>query len=390
MKRRFLHVTTFYPPYHFGGDAIYVQRLAEALGAAGHEVDVVHSLDAYHLMGGSPRPERNPRGVGIHRLSSPTPRLSGLVAHQLGHPWPYAKEIRRIMSRPYDVIHFHNISLLGPAILGYGRATKLYTTHEHWLICPMHVLWQYQRRVCREPQCLRCVLQARRPPQWWRYTSWLRRCCRHIDLFLAPSEPTAARHRSAGIPGPFRVLPLFAPEPLPDPPRPSVQNPYFLYVGRLEKLKGIHTLLRHFEQRQAELVIAGEGPEETALRWEARNNPRIHFLGQQTTEQLASWYRYARAVIVPSQTYETFATVIAEAFSYATPVLVSELGAQAGAVQLSGGGKVYSHPEELDHWLERWLHDPEEANRVGELAFEGYRRYWTQEQHLRQYLDLLS
>ena len=28
---RFCMVTTFYPPYHFGGDAVFVHRLAEAL-----------------------------------------------------------------------------------------------------------------------------------------------------------------------------------------------------------------------------------------------------------------------------------------------------------------------------------------------------------------------
>jgi hypothetical protein len=42
----FLHLTTFYPPYSFGGDAMYIYRLAHALGNAGHQVDVVHCIDA--------------------------------------------------------------------------------------------------------------------------------------------------------------------------------------------------------------------------------------------------------------------------------------------------------------------------------------------------------
>ena len=43
---RFAMVTTFYPPFHFGGDAMYAYRLTNALARRGHEVVVVHSEDA--------------------------------------------------------------------------------------------------------------------------------------------------------------------------------------------------------------------------------------------------------------------------------------------------------------------------------------------------------
>src|SRR3954464_8975419 len=46
----FLHFTTFYPPYHFGGDAMYIYRLSHALAEMGHHVDVVHCVDSYHLL----------------------------------------------------------------------------------------------------------------------------------------------------------------------------------------------------------------------------------------------------------------------------------------------------------------------------------------------------
>ena len=46
----FIHLTTFYPPYSFGGDAMYIYRLAHALGDMGHRVDVVHCVDSYKLL----------------------------------------------------------------------------------------------------------------------------------------------------------------------------------------------------------------------------------------------------------------------------------------------------------------------------------------------------
>jgi hypothetical protein len=48
----FCMVTTFYPPYHFGGDAMHAFRLSNALARRGHRVTVVHSEDAYRALGG--------------------------------------------------------------------------------------------------------------------------------------------------------------------------------------------------------------------------------------------------------------------------------------------------------------------------------------------------
>ncbi len=63
----FLHLTIFYPPYHFGGDAMYIYRLAHALGDAGHHVDVVHCLDAYHLLHPAEPQIQFPEHPRVHR-----------------------------------------------------------------------------------------------------------------------------------------------------------------------------------------------------------------------------------------------------------------------------------------------------------------------------------
>ena len=211
----FLHLTTFYPPYSFGGDAMYIYRLAHALGDAGHHVDVVHCVDAYHLqhpaepeISFAEHPHVTRHGLGSHGWLSP------LLTQQTGRPYLKRRQLRSIMdSKLYDVIHYHNISLLGPDILRWepalGKPIKLYMTHEHWLVCPMHVLWKFNRRPCDKPQCLRCTLLGRRPPQIWRYTDFLARASAHVDRFVAPSRFTAAMHAERGFPRPVGVLPYF-------------------------------------------------------------------------------------------------------------------------------------------------------------------------------------
>ena len=103
--------------------------------------------------------------------------LAVLGAYLLGRPGAYARRLKRILETlSPDIIHYHNISLMGgPGTLRVGRALKLYTAHEYWLVCPTHVLFKFDGKACTERQCLRCLLHARRPPQPWR---WLWPACR--------------------------------------------------------------------------------------------------------------------------------------------------------------------------------------------------------------------
>lgn len=146
---RFCMVTTFYPPYHFGGDGVYVYRLAEALAERGHRVDVVHSVDAYRLQHPAD-PEvsfTHHANVTRHPLESARPFPAALAAHQFGRPAWYGRRLRDVLEgQRFDVIHYHNVSLIGgPGVLRLGRAVKLYTAHEYWLICPTHVLFKFNR-----------------------------------------------------------------------------------------------------------------------------------------------------------------------------------------------------------------------------------------------------
>ncbi|MDQ6700541.1 MAG: glycosyltransferase, partial [Acidobacteriota bacterium] len=211
---RFCMMTTFYPPYSFGGDAVFVQALSNLLVERGHQVDVIHCIDSYYALGGSrPAASTQPENpaLTIHGLSSPFKWLSPLATQQTGHPLFKAAEIRRILSAGnFDVIHFHNVSLIGgPALLGYGEALKLYTIHEHWLLCPMHTLFRDNREPCEEKKCIRCALNYHRPPQLWRYTNAMREAVRHVDAFLAPTDFSRELHLASGLPMNIVTLPNF-------------------------------------------------------------------------------------------------------------------------------------------------------------------------------------
>ena len=396
---RFCMVTTFYPPYHFGGDAVFLYHLVCALARHGHRVDVVHCKDAYRIVRGNAVPQGpplpHPPGVRIHTLHSRWGRLSPLITHQTGHPGLKARRLRRILEDTrFDVVHFHNTSLIGPAAIRYGNAIKLYTMHEHWLVCPLSVLWKMNRRPCDRPQCFACTLHAGRPPQIWRYLGLLRRWMRAVDAFIAPSAFTIAAHRAHGFlpESPIVHIPYFVPAP------PQVHSertphprPYFLYVGRLEKMKGVDVLVDVFRNyRKCDLIIIGDGSERNRLRARTRDLPHVHMRGYVPPHDLYAYYRHACAVIVPSVGYETFGIVILEAFTQRTPVIAHRIGALTEIVQCSRGGLLYDSPHELINAMETLRTRPDVRTTLGEQGHTAYRRYWTPEAHLQKYFALIE
>jgi glycosyltransferase involved in cell wall biosynthesis len=355
---RFALVTTFYPPYHFGGDGNMVRRLAHALAARGNTVDVIHDVDAFSMLNGRSdlRPVTEPDGVRVHSLRSRLGPLSCLATQQFGRPVVHGRKIRRILNEAFDVIHFHNISLVGgPAILACGDAIKLYTAHEHWLVCPSHILWRHNRELCTGRQCVRCVLRHRRPPQLWRSTGLLESMCKHIDTFFSPSQFCADKHREFGFKREMRILPNFLPDVPPfDSPRcngTGPDRPYFLFAGRLEYIKGLQDVIPIFRTNSpADLKIAGAGSIETELQKLAGGCSSVRFLGQQSQEQLRALYRHARAVVLPSICFEVFPMVILEAFREGTPVIARRLGPYPEIIAHSQGGLLFSSGQELkDH-----------------------------------------
>lgn len=385
---RFGMVTTFYPPYHFGGDAMYVYRLSNELARRGHRVTVVHCVDAFKFLRDVEPTSDFPNhpNVTVHRLRHPLGKLSPLVTYLAGVPGLKAPTLDRIFrEQHFDVVHFHNVSLVGgPGILRYGAGIKLYTTHEHWLVCPMHVLWKYNREPCDEPACLRCTLAFRRPPQLWRYTGLLDAELSRVDLFLAPSRFTLDQHRRRGFRYPLRHLPHFLPSP------PTTQ-PYFLFVGRLEKLKGLQVVLERFRTYDAaDLIVAGDGEYGAELRRQAEGLNHVHFVGRVHPGPLRTLMANAIALIVPSVGYEVFGLVCIEAFAQKTPAIVHDLGGLAEPVQDSGAGFAYRTPEELVAAMEVLRTDPARRRELGERGYQAYLRLWSAEPHLARYFALID
>ena len=403
MTRRPLRIcmlTTFYPPYHFGGDGIFVYRLSNELGRLGHSVEVIHSAAAYHLLARKKPGHRvsNHSNVTVHPLDRPSDYFAAIAAQQTGTPLFASRYIRRVLDRGFDVIHYHNISLVGgPKVLQYGQGIKLYTMHEYWLVCPTHVLFKFNRRVCARKSCFLCSLAYLRPPQWWRYTNLLKRSAKHVDAFIAPNRFCSRLHHHKGFPYPMVHLPNFLTGDTPAQPiqNPSHgeggQSPYFLFVGRLEKLKGLQTLLPVFDHYpKARLLIAGKGYYASALKHLSRKTGNIVFLGHLNHGRLRALYQGALALIVPSACFEIFPLVVLEALREKTPIIARHGGGIEELIQNSEGGIVYKNIKELIAAMDSLVDNPSYRRRLGDVGNRYYRRHWSLDRHLEGYLGLID
>lgn len=391
---RFAMVTTFYPPYNFGGDGMGVLRLSRALARRGHFVTVIHDADAYEMLADEAPVQMPPTdGVEVMTLRSRLGPVSCLLTQQTGRPVVHGARIATALDEGrFDVINFHNVSLVGgPGVLRAGHGVKVYMAHDHWLVCPSHSLWRHGREVCTDRECLRCVLHYRRPPQLWRYTGFLQRELRHIDTFIAMSEFSRAKHREFGFPRDMDVVPYFLPDSggvSVDPEPPLHDRPYFLFAGRLERIKGLDDVIPIFrDYRGADLLIAGDGGHGPMLRRLAAGMSHVKFLGWVPPERLARYYEHAVALVVPSVCFETFGVVIIEAFRHGTPVLARRIGPFPEIVERAGGGELFWTPDELAGAMRRLQAEARYREALARAAREAVERHWSERAVVPQYLE---
>jgi len=121
-------------------------------------------------------------------------------------------------------------------------------------------------------------------------------------------------------------------------------RPYLMYVGRVEKGKGVGELLEHHAQLvrrfhdAPDLVLAGAA----SMR---AGGERVHALGRISERDKHDGLAGALAAVVPSR-YESLSLLALEAFAQGTPVLAN--GASdvlAGQVRRSGAGRTYGGAE---------------------------------------------
>jgi glycosyltransferase involved in cell wall biosynthesis len=147
---------------------------------------------------------------------------------------------------------------------------------------------------------------------------------RAADAFVVPGAAAAAYLESLGV---ARTRVTIAPNAV-DPQifraassREPHERPVILSVARLSPEKGVDVLLRAARGIDADVVIAGTGPEEGRLRRLGGNG--VRFLGNVDRDALPSVYASADVLVVPSRS-ETWGMALNEAAHVGLPLVATD------------------------------------------------------------------
>jgi glycosyltransferase involved in cell wall biosynthesis len=220
---------------------------------------------------------------------------------------------------------------------------------------------------------------------------------RHADLLLVPSEAVKGelldRFKNLGDEN-IKVVYQDIRDLFFQAGKALLPKEHFLYVGVLEKRKGLETLIREFGRfgkkfTEAKLVLIGKpgfGFEDIARAiGQTRNVVHANYLPD---DQLVAMYRRAYALIMPSL-YEGFGRPVVEAMAMGLPVIASDIPTNRELFNRHGKIHLYdlAKPEELQTCLEKIFTAPPAVMDYGNLDL--YRTGEVARRHVEAYSTLL-
>ena len=180
------------------------------------------------------------------------------------------------------------------------------------------------------------------------YRPLMHRFLRRVDRIVCTSPNYAGsspllQQEAARV----RVIPIGINEgdlPAPDPAlvagaRQSLGDNFLFFVGVFRYYKGLRFLLEAAPHINANIVIAGSGPEETALKKIQREQglDNVHFLGRISDREKMSWLAACRAFVFPSHLpSESFGISLLEAAMVGRPMISCEIGTGTTYVNIDG------------------------------------------------------
>ena len=393
---KILHINNF---HHIrgGSDSVYFNT-AEVLSAEGHS--------SAYFAGQHTLNKRNPyESYFPLSVEAGSQKLSSL--RRFLHNPDARRNIGALITDhgPFDLAHLH---------IYYGRLTAsilkplrdagipiIQTLHEYKLACPVYTMERAGQTcdACVSGSTLnllrhRCkngslAHSAAMLAEFW--SSRLQGDVRYIDRFICVSDFQLEVMRRAGLPEErLRRIHNFVEIENVESSSLKSRGDYFLYFGRIEKLKGLPTLIQAVQASGHNLRIAGTGLWEADLCAVIDGVHNIEHLGFVSGKPLRQLIANARAVIVPSEWYENCPMSVLEAKAAGTPVIGARIGGIPELIRDGVDGLLFEAGN-VDSLAEALLKfDDLDAISMGRAAREDAELRFSPEMHVVELLKIYN
>ena len=352
--------------YRRGGDCIYTMNLEKMLKEKGHEVAVFAMQ----------YPENEKSEWSKYWPSNMT-KIDAFTrpfgARQV------VKRFTRLMDdfKP-DVVHLNNIhTQLSPVIAKIAHekgARVVWTLHDTKLVCPCYTCMRHEYKQspgednpALEPsltkgliRCMECftdkkaVIRHRCMPGglpgaiigYREMMKWNREALEeYTDLFLPPSQFMMDTCVEGGYSTEkFRVLCNFIDvSKIPQTTQISqMKGDYYVYLGRVNEVKGVRTLCKAAAQLDKRLIVIGGGELLSELQEAYKDCEQIEFKGQMQWEEFMPILRGARFMVLPAEWSENNPLTVIESQSLGTPVLGARIGGIPELIEEEKSGMTFT------------------------------------------------
>ena len=397
-------ITHRFFPESSGGSQVYTRNIARALGRLGHSVSILYApvwdmpqrQKPYQVTVEDAIYEDFPvRKLRFDWRSAPDPH--GYIYYH--NPVIHQHIVEFLSEQSADIVHITaclnvtSAAITAPRSLGIPVVPTL---TQDWMICPRSTLMG-EKGLCAGRQdgwtCLHClygstrtyrvlshmplalrstiICTAKRFPRSFSWNSSLNlisaverrnkglsRILAEVGQLIAPSRFIADIIASTGIVEPERILYSPHGHDVAGASLGSEKSPSpvlrFGFTGNLLPIKGVHHLIQAFNRLgsdvRAALLIYGSSSNSEYMRYLrelAGSNPFIEFRGRFDNADIGKVLQNIDVVVVPSVCFENAPVTIAEAYAARTPVIATNHGGMAEAVQHRITGFLF-RPNDID------------------------------------------
>ena len=304
------------------------------------------------------------------------------------------------------IMQYHN--KISPSIIDAARRRHIPVVHrisDFQYMCPNALFYNDAKGVCEDClkgkrwSCVRykCVLNSAVYSGIKMAAKWLHdtmKVTRRIDAFVVPSSFTMQKLHEYGIPSEkLHHIPTFFNLKETDPV--VEYGSFILFVGRIERQKGLMTLIKTFEGTAYSLKIIGfsnDGYEDELKAYLEGKQHRIEFLGRKSFEEIVPYLKACLCTVVPSEWYDNFPNVILESFAYKKAVVATDFGSLPELVKDNETGLTFRYGDTGDfrQKIRIMFDNPDKARQMGENAYKLLLESYSPETHYAELMELFK